>query len=451
MSENPWYNGRFDPLIFVICAIFFCAPLGVLIPIPGAPHSFRFYYLLLPVSLLLAGLRGTSRHAVARLILLSPIVVYLIFSLLLIASRGSVVPTADDGDEGNPVFRASLLLSLIGFYIVACDQIRRIGFQALATFTRLFFSGFAISLLAGYVFFIGYYVGVLSIDVLEPLHVLIQFGYGLLRFSPGSYPNEYGVICSYVVSIAALCHACKLSGEDRRMMLGPVARSGTCFSLFTLLSLGALFLATTRAAYVSFTLSVIYLLLFRLRGTGRLKFVFAIVAIGIAILTVTSLYFDAVSVFVDAYNAFFDEDSSAYERFYAWKDAFSLFDDYPILGTGFGSVDMIHNTYLQIFIGFGVIGTGCVVVSLMLVSFFEAARSSYIAVPTKLIDFTNGLRSIGMIHIAWFAMSNHNLNHFLTWFVLVTYTAGAGKRGKRLRDRESVSSPASEQEHPLTA
>lgn len=394
----------------------FLGPLGNLIPVPGVPHSFRFYYFLLPIGIVAFLFKGIGHSHLQRIAILSPVLVYVLASAGLYWLSG-----AEIGEEGNPMVRASLLVTLVLFTLLAAGYLQNYEDRAKARLLGIFLKGYFYSLAVGYVFFVGYYTGLFSLEFIENFQVLVQFGYGILRFSPGSYPNEYGIVSSFSLSLLTLLLFYRKQFEGRVEIFKSPVSTGRLVMLY-ILTLVALFLTTTRAAYIAYALSLVYLFLSQGNPVKSIRLAVIISSFLGLIFGVAQQFYDVVGIFVGGYQAFFDKDASAYERFVAWDLAYSDFLRYPFFGTGFGSADMIHNTYLQLFFGLGVVGFGILLISLLML----AGHAGWFS----LLFSRNGnanchafllgkAKMLAVIHVAWFAVSNHNLNHFLTWFCVL--------------------------------
>lgn len=403
-------------LAYALVAWFaFLGPIGTLIPIPGAPPSFRFYYLMLVPGTLLFVASGLRRGTAHALLILSPVILYAAISSYYtwLYYAGSWDPS-----EGNPVIRFVLLLAQMIFTICAGSEAALFTPVQKLRVIGLFFRGFFISLFAGYVFLVGMYTHKLSIAFITHFEILVQYGFGLLRFSPGSYPNEYGIVSSFALSVLTLLLVERRDRANCSLIFGMRATLPRLL-LVWLLTLAALFMTTTRAAYIAFMLSVLYIAASRGRLRRSLLFLAEIIAAGGLLLACVEPFFDVIGILKGAYFAFFNQDRFASGRVDAWKIAWELFLQHAYWGTGFGSVDMMHNVYLQLFFGMGFIGFSLLLLTGLAfwfrvrgLSFARPARPA----PLRSESLLRRIVWIAWIHISWFAMSNHNLNHFLTWF-----------------------------------
>src|SRR5690606_37029496 len=122
------------------------------------------------------------------------------------------------------------------------------------------------------------------------------------------------------------------------------------------LMLGALFLATTRAAYLSFVAAPVAIGLMQETVMARLRYLGTCAVLLLAALLFVQQHFDILGLFRTAYVGFFDESASAYARFIEWRAGYEGFRSVPWLGTGYGTVDGIHNIYLQVLFGAGLVG-----------------------------------------------------------------------------------------------
>lgn len=262
-------------------------------------------------------------------------------------------------------------------------------------------------MIAGYIIFAGYYEGFISFDVLQYIEVLPQLGYGMLRFSPGSYPNEYGIVSSFALSVITYLLLSKNNSFNKKTLV--------VMYLFTFI---ALVLTTTRAAYIAYGLCLLFLL-FQQAMTFHLKRIIFLVFVVVSLITLTlyviqTNYYDILAVFEVGYDSFTSNTGSSAERFEAWEVSSKLFfDESYITGLGFGSLGNMHNVYLELFFELGLLGSGLLVATFMLYS-----------IVFKIIlrdEFTSIITTLGLIDVLWFAVSNHNLNHHLTWFIVLLF------------------------------
>ena len=399
----------------------FLGPLGNLIPLPGAPASFRFFYLMLPLGILVYLWKGVRRRTFNHMLILTPVLVYMFCSAAF-----AQVKYANDygGSEENPVVRYALFIVLLLFTMCAGEETLSFNVHQKVKVLGAFLLGYLVSLVIGYIFFIGFYARIFTLAFISRFEILVQWGFGLLRFSPGSYPNEYGIVSSFALSVLTLLLV------YRRQLIGsdPIFRriSSTPLLLLSfLLTLGALFLATTRAAYVSYVLSVLYIGLSQGGFRKPMIFLARTVLAGVVLLFCVQSFFDVKGVLVGGYHAFFDQSSFASGRLGDWDIALGLYLRQPYLGFGFGTMDMMHNVYLQMLFGLGIVGFSLLIFTIVVLMVrwhgltVQPVRVSVASAPQLLLQRTS---TIAIVHVLWFALSNHNLNHFLTWLaVLLTY------------------------------
>lgn len=417
-NENPALEQR------LVCWFAFLGPLGNLIPVPGAPAAFRFYYLLLVPAIFLFFWKGLSRKMWHLLLILFPSLLYMFISSVDALLAGFT--DTGNGQEGNPVVRVGLFLVLLLFTLCAGDHIATASPLNKLKVVTLFLKGYFVSLFVGYVFFIGYYAHVFTPKFLEHFEILVQWSFGLLRFSPGSYPNEYGIVSSFALSILTFYLAYrKRFAATQTYLLGKPVSTLWLVALF-LLTLGALFLATTRAAYVAYLGSLVYISTAQGRFEASTKILAKMGLVALLLFACIQPFFDAWGILKGGYYAFFDRDSFANGRVAAWQEAFQIYHGHEYFGTGFGSVDMIHNVYLQMFFGLGLVGFSLLILTAVIL--FLRTRSSRPSSRYRLPEgnafdqalLLNKICGLAVLHVTWFALSNHNLNHFLTWFMVLT-------------------------------
>jgi O-antigen ligase len=418
---------------FIIRAFCFLGPIGCLVPVPGTPHSFRFYYLLLPIGIAVFLRNGVAGKTFSVFRLLLPALIYMAVSAVVSFFSGAGGSSAE---EENPVIRVGLFVTLLIFVLLAGERVlaeRRSEptievLRERSFLLRLMLLGYAVSLLAGFVIFVGYIQGRLSIDQVGKVEVLAQEGYGLLRFAPGSYPNEYGIVSSFVLSVLTLLILRRRTLQGNASFL-PVRRIWL-FPMY-LGTLMALFLATTRAAYVAYMVCLLYLIMLDGSVAAKVRRAVGLVVVFVAVLAAAQYFYDILAILNTAYVSLADKDASAYERVIAWNRAWVEFAASPLLGTGFGSQDGIHNIYLQMLFELGVLGFVLLFASvgLLLSGLRARALSSYPELHHSDWQALGRVKVIGIVHVLWFGLSNHNLNHFLTWFVvLLIYMASPPKK-----------------------
>lgn len=362
-------------------------------------HSFRTYYFCLLAFPLFYFPFHKSRPKLALFSV--PFFLYCFISALAVQF---------DGGEELPTFRAFLLLSQFLFALGASSYLH--SYDEILRLVVLYVKSFFCSLLIGYVFYLGFYLDVISLSWIEHFSVLTQFGYGFLRFSPGSYPNEYGMVSSFALSILTWM---LLEYKTQRIK---DFFSKSFLILFYVLTFIALFLATTRTAYLSY-LFVLSYMAWKKRRLVRVfmgaSTCFLVVA---ALLRVASI--NMLEILVSGFKLDILTSGSLGDRFDLWTKAYETFFNNPIFGEGFSVYTNIHNLYLQLLFELGIAGVG-VLVGVCSLFLFEKGYIRLLGRKTNEapfeIRFLKTIAIAGIIQVLWFAGSNHNLNHHLTWLV----------------------------------
>jgi hypothetical protein len=376
---SPWRQ-------WLVRCFVFLGPLGSLLTPHFFPKPFRFYYFLLPLfPVFFVKIR---REYLQIGLFFLPFFLYCFVSVIFLEMLGLKI-------EEDQSFKFCLLFCHFYFALGAASQISSI--DELKYVLSLYLRSFFIALLIGYGFFIGYEFHIFPLSLIERFSVLAQFAYGVLRFSPGSYPNEFGIVSSFVLSLLILL---VLSKEPLKTWgLSPLK-----ISLLIPLVFGALFLTTTRAAYISFGICFFY---FFTRFSAKTKYLFAGGFLSFFLL----LQWFEIPFFSFVMSSFLQriDEGSWGERYFAWLEGFHLFQDHRFFGVGFSSFSQLHNVYLSFLFELGVLGSLILVCCLM--SYFLFSSSIY---KDPLVE---KIKKIGLFHVLWFAASNHNLHHHLTWFV----------------------------------
>ena len=378
-------------LIFLFVVL---GPLGNILTPFFLPKSFRLYYFLLPFFPLFFLM---AKERIAKIgIIFSPLLTYCFFSSYLVEKTGLA-------NEAHTLFRFFLLFCQFFFILGAASSLKQK--DQIPKLVRLYLYSFFVTLLIGYVFFFGYYLKVIPLSLIKRFTILTQFGFGMLRFSPGSYPNEYGVVASFASSTLLLTYL------EKKQALFKLSKR--LFNFFFIASFGAFLLTTTRAAYLSFFVSSIYIIC---KSKNFLKISFRLFVFIMSIfLLLIPLGFNMFSILTTGFSQKITEGSLG-DRFQMWQEATNRLEGNGLLGVGFASITNVHNVYIQLLFELGIIGSLVLLGSLFVMlieSFFKYKRP----VKDENFLFFHKIKMVGLINVLSFAASNHNLNHHLTWFV----------------------------------
>ncbi|WP_194847339.1 O-antigen ligase family protein [Candidatus Neptunochlamydia vexilliferae] len=361
----------------IYCFVFF-GPLGTLLTPSFMPYAFRFYhFFLLLTPLLFFRLKTDQWKTVLTFV---PFLAYCLISAYFTHNK-------EVDRDAYPLFRAFLFVSQCLFMFGAAFCLEE---KARGRLIRLYLAGFLISLIMGYTFYLGYYSGKISFATLQKYSVETQMGWGLLRFSPGTYPNEYGNVSSFVLAILLIAFA-----KKPRFLL----------FVFASLTFIALLLTTTRAAYLSFLVTVIYLCMTS-RSARKVVIQFSVVCL--LFLFILKYYsIDFFTIFINGVKAISLNYGSTGVRFTEWIKGAVELNGNVFFGNGFGANILTHNIYLELLYELGIVGIVVLVVTL--VYFFSQTR----------LRRLSPITIVGLIHVFLFAGSNHNMHHHLTWFTLL--------------------------------
>lgn len=377
---------------FLIYCFAFFGPLGTLLTPSFMPNAFRFYHFLLiffPFFLIKLNLNQWK-----TILIFTPFLLYCLVSAYFTHNHIYEV-------DSYPLLRSFLFISqyLFMFGAAFCLKVEQ---KKLVTF---YLAGFFISLLVGYFFFIGFYSGFISFRAIERFSVETQMGWGLLRFSPGTYPNEYGNVASFALSILLLLYA-----KKKHLLT----------LLFAALTFIALLLTTTRAAYLSFGVALIYLCI---TSTEIRKLLFKLFLFGTAILFLLKAYsINIFSIFIRGLKAISLMEGSAGIRLSYWIKGFRDLDQSIIFGNGFSANIYAHNIYLELLFELGIVGA-FLLVSTVIYYLSENSFSIRKLLLDKEKEAINQIMIIGLIHTFLFALTNHNMHHHLTWLSFLLFNA----------------------------
>ena len=391
---------RYSIQFFLIGAFVFLGPLGNILTPHLFPYPFRFYYLLLPLFPIFYHLLFFKE--VKTLLLFLPFLFYSLISSFFAQFH-------NPPEEAFPIFRFSLLTSQFLFVLGGACFLREN--EAKEKLIKLYLWGFFLSLIIGYIFYIGFYLKLIPFPFIERFSVLAQFGFGILRFSPGSYPNEYGNIASFALSILTLLIA------ERKKTQFQLGFSTIFLKLFFILTFLALILTTSRAAYFSYLITLLYLFtISKPMRCSPAKFG------ALLFFLLIGLHFYAIhnpKTILLPIEMLFLRYATGRIRLETWETGLEAFNTSPILGTGFSSQFFIHNVYLQFLFELGLIGSMLLLFALVLFSLEHLPKLRTLF--SRQTSGTDHIIIIGLIHFLWFAASNHNINHHQTWFVFLLF------------------------------
>ena len=369
-------------------------PLGNMLTPFFFPPSFRAYYFLLPCFPIFYLL---VRERIAKIgIIFLPLLIYCLVSASIVEKFGHT-------NESLTSFRFFLLFCQFFFILGAASNLKEK--EQILTILKTYLNYFFLSVAAGYLLFFGYYLKIFTLQILMRFTVLTQFGFSLLRFSPGSYPNEYGVVASFALSVLAL-----IFFEKRFQQFGFSKKWFFFLSAATFL---AFLLTTTRAAYLSFFVSMIYITWKSGKFLKTLSYIAVSITAFFSLLLIVKI--NMFHILTYGFTQKINEGSLG-ERYFMWLETIEKAEGHEFWGAGFASLSNVHNVYLQLFFELGFVG-----LVLLFGSFFLAFLESFSQYKKPLEDdfsrFFSKIRMVGLINVLSFAASNHNLNHHLTWFV----------------------------------
>lgn len=402
----------------LINAFVFFGVIGNLIPFMSISKAFRFYYTLLPIIILYFILKKNNRIILKYAITCLPLFLYFLASAVFAYFSDDILDMGTaSSTEQNPLIRLLLLYCLFLATVALASCADAMDIKHKFDIILLYLRGFFITAIVGFIFFIGFYRGSISLGFISQFQVLVQFGAGgLLRMSPGSYPNEYGTVASFSLSILTLLFFNKQQLRKEGVMF--VSRINVIYyTIFWIVSIIALFLSTTRSAYISYVVSFFYINF----SQGKVKNILKSALCFSIIFVCVQLYvYDVSSIFVSAYNSIYTSNGSAAARWQAWMEGWKYFRQNLMFGMGFGKYSISHNTYLQLLFECGISGVAIFFLTFVLMrDMYSSKKNTIDDSATILHEIFLKIRRIAVWHVLWFAMSNHNLNHHLTWFCVL--------------------------------
>ncbi|MCB1107755.1 MAG: O-antigen ligase family protein [Chlamydiia bacterium] len=385
LSHERYTLNGFQRLLIYSFAFF--GPLGTLLTPSFMPYAFRFYhFFLLFFPLFFINLKEREWKTILAFV---PFLGYCLVSAYFTHNK-------DFHQDAYPLFRCFLLISQCLFMFGAAFTLRERDERNRLLF--LYLAGFFLSLVIGYIFYIGYYLGKISFETIQHYSVEAQIGWGFLRFSPGTYPNEYGNIASFALSLLLIKYS---------------EKKGFWVFIFLGLTFIAFLLTTTRAAYLSFIITMIYLCF---TSSNIQKIALKTTFFALSILLILKAYsINFFKIFIAGIQTISFTYGSTGIRFQEWVKGFFDLNDHIILGNGFGSNILAHNVYLELLFELGLAGSLLLVLTLIYYLGENSRRIQKAFTQEK----ERQVVIVGLIHVLLFATTNHNMHHHLTWFIFL--------------------------------
>ncbi|MBD9680034.1 O-antigen ligase family protein [Pseudomonas sp. PDM18] len=382
---------------------FFLGPTGIFFtPVPGigSLRSFYFATAIVNIVFLCRMAKRDLPHYGALMV---------IFLILFLSSSFCLISLSYDVPLYlNPVVRVLVICNLMfGFFNVSRMILNSCRKDILQVLLSDSFKGFCCVFFLGLALYVGYIAGKVPSDIYNRFTTLEQEAYGYSRFSPGTYPNEFGVICSFYALYAVL--------------LSQRKKGGAIYLLLSAIFMGGVFLTSTRAAYITLAIGYTYIA-FSSPGLIRrlvlciLPFVFA----PVIVIVLGHFSFDVIDVITRGYDSAANQTGSSNVRMEDWNAAVDDLLDNFYFGVGFESPKAysLHNLPLQIVYGLGLLGVLLLVLAFSVFAYVNS-RSSWVVRLFYSDDwrFLRSVRVVLFIHVIIFGLTNHNQAHFFTWML----------------------------------
>lgn len=376
-------------LTSVLNFFFFIGPTGTLF-ILSVLDSFRLFYFFSPFVLLVLLMQKFLSQQVKWTFL------FLLFytSLIIFSFFSAPFELFSTPYTKAPFLR--VLIHLINFYcfIFLSLYFRKKGLQKLLDYSMW---GYIVTLIIGFLFYILFINGFINFKLFSMTTFLPQSGYGFWRFSPGTYPNEWGVISSFFTLLILM----KLHKKP-----------SLNFTFYLFLSFIGMVLATTKAAYLCFAVCFAIYIVTNLDKKG-------FIAAFIGLLSVTGFLFKSyilifIEILVVGFGSIKQLSGSSLARVEELNTFWDLFKENFVFGLGFElqGTGGIHNNFVGYFFQFGIIGFVLLVTVFILFFAFISTQKTALE---KTSEIKYSLLFLG-VHFFLFGLTNHNKNHFLTLF-----------------------------------
>ncbi len=396
----------------IIFLIFFLAPTGTFFLAFAKTGSFRLFYILCLIYIIYSFLY--RRKTYSKNLLIMGFVMF--FATLFSVFWAFFFDFPSDLKLSlNPFLRFNIILILfLSFYFMFHDFISNNHPVKLYDLYKLSLFGFLTVFILGLMVYIPTLIGLISIEFWKKFVTIAQTAYGYLRFSPGTYPNEFGVLSSFFSIVSIMFFIIEKKYK---------------YIIFLLIFLMGMALASTRISYVTFSVSILIVYVFYFRSKNLLLIFFTSLISIILLLIILDSYFNYNfhNVLMTGINSIsslegYTQGSSAIRLEY-YEIATDKFLKSPYLGLGFESphLAMMHNLILQLLYGYGLFLSVVMVVIITL--FVRIVRSKTIKnqfsillrIDSKLHKYFKVITWVLFIHVFLFGLTNHNQAHFLTW------------------------------------
>lgn len=403
----------------IVFALSFFGPTGKLfIPVESLA-SFRLFYIF-SFLFVMYYVFCFKKDNLSIFVIISSITMVMVLFLSVILNFNKYGDVSDI--NLNPVVRLLIHSVIVLSFFFVSDYINKNHSFSRFEYLNCAIWGYLTCLFLGFLIYVLFIYGIISYDFYNSFNIISQDAYGFTRFTPGTYPNEFGTIASFFTSSLILI----LFNKSKLDKIFAVNRLLLMF--FIVISLLGLILSTTRSAYLTFILSLVYVLFKQSIKTVLVFFTFILLSFALIIAIADESFVRLiVDVFNNGYTSAVDGTGSINERYIAWKVALDFFMETPYLGVGFENdvVSMMHNVYLQFLFGLGIILFPIFIICLCVCMVVIRSRCGIKInihekkAQTNFDDVVyHRLFVISIIHVLFFATNNHNQNHFLTWFAV---------------------------------
>jgi hypothetical protein len=317
--------------------------------------------------------------------------------------------------SSNPFLRFIIIFILfLSFYFIFYNFISNNHPIKLYYLYKLSLFGFLTVFILGLIVYIPTVIGLIPIEFWKKFVTVYQIAYGYLRFSPGTYPNEFGVLSSFFSIVSIMFFIIEKKYK---------------YIILLLIFLMGIALASTRISYVTFGMSILIIFVFYFRNINFIFIFFLSFILSILLLIFLDNYFNFnfYNVLMTGINSIsslegYTKGSSAI-RLESYAIATDKFLKSPYLGLGFESphVAMMHNLILQLFYGYGLFFSAIMVITIILFVIMVRSKtiknqfSILLRIDNKLHKYFKVMIWVLFIHVFLFGLTNHNQAHFLTW------------------------------------
>lgn len=399
--------------LWLLCAALFVGPSGKFF-FPVEIGSLKLFMLASIAAFFAILYKGVDRR---RFYLISGVMFFYAFFIFLSLAAN---PTGSSSESlrTNSLLRSIIHLGVFSGFVLMGISLSDMRPRQKFRVVNFAIKGYVVVTCLGFVLYFLTVAGVVPRSFYVRFVILDQQAYGFIRFSPGTYGNEWGILASFFSGLLIVV-AIK-SVESRHLNIANLKLT----TLFILLSILGLTMATTRTAFGTFILSIPIIFYY----AKSPKLIGLVIFASVPIIAV--IWYFVGDILLNVFNAgvrnLGADSKSVAGRLDGVAEAYALMVDNLAFGVGFQNEQItgIHNLYMQYFSGIGFIQAALIFTFGPLFVYFlrpEVRDFDMLSNERPYLDILRFACVSALLHVAIFGLTNHNQNHFLTFLMIFLF------------------------------